>query len=308
MKMDHVVAFNRNTLKSVDFWIRRQDWESPPTLFNYGLPPYVFHLIDKDISLQITEADVLCTYMLEIAEKSFPVRYLEIGVSVGKTFYQIVKFAQEHLRNQTIHCLDIEKVNPTLKKLLDAAVGSEAECSAIPCRPRKEPIRQKEENVILRWNRGEIVYHEADEFDDDIWKSMTSKYNIIFSDALHEPQALLQEYAQLKNNDLIDGRGFVYCFDDLEENKVNGPMWRVVQEIYQDLFEQYPDVALEHLTVNGWLGQHEAKHHFGVISGGMKKPRKFSSLRGRLKVASVLVARFGKCRGLWEMRSAPGRS
>jgi hypothetical protein len=47
-----------------------------------------------------------------------------------------------------------------------------------------------------------------------------------------------------------------------------------VQEIYQDLFKQYPHVVLEHLTVNGWLGQHEATHHFGVISGGHEETSK----------------------------------
>jgi hypothetical protein len=242
--------------------------------------------MDREISPELTEADLLCSFMAEFAEKSIPLRYLEIGVSVGKTFYQVVKFAREHLRDHTIHCLDIEKVNPTLKKLLDGAMGREAECSGLPCQPRKESMRQDDQNVILRWNHGEIVYFEADEFDNDIWNAMGPKYNIIFSDAFHDPQAILNEYSKLKNNDLIDTSMFVYCFDDLEKDHSKGPMWRAVQKIYLDLSKEYPGVALEHLTVNGWLGQHEAKHHFGVISRGMKDHQEFSAQEPRRTLLS----------------------
>ena len=35
------------------------------------------------------------------------------------------------------------------------------------------------------------------------------------------------------------------------------------------LATEHSGVGLEHLTVNGWLGQHEYKHNFGVISRGL---------------------------------------
>ena len=168
MNMDRIIAFNRNTLKSVPCWIAQQDWTRPPSLFNYGLPAHVFHLIDKEISVEPTEADLLCSFMAELAENSIPVRYLEIGVSVGKTFYQVAKFAQEHLQDYEIHCLDIEKINPILRKLLDDVASSEAKRSSTACRPRTG-LRQEKENVILRWNGGKFTYYEADEFDNDIW-------------------------------------------------------------------------------------------------------------------------------------------
>ena len=95
---------------------------------------------------------------------------------------------------------------------------------------------------------------------------MNIKYNIIFSDAFHEPQALMNEYLQLKNNNLIDFNNFVYCFDDLESN-ITGKMWEIVYFIYNDLITiTNQTLFIKHFVVNGWLGNHEGSHNFGVIT------------------------------------------
>lgn len=49
MSLEQVRLRNHATRQSVTTWIKREDWESPPSLFNYGLPASVFHLIDKDV-------------------------------------------------------------------------------------------------------------------------------------------------------------------------------------------------------------------------------------------------------------------
>ena len=49
MSLEQVRRHNHATRKSVKTWIKRGDWEAPPSLFNYGLPASVFHLIDKDV-------------------------------------------------------------------------------------------------------------------------------------------------------------------------------------------------------------------------------------------------------------------
>ena len=49
MSLEQVRRHNHATRKSVKTWIKRGDWETPPSLFNYGLPASVFHLIDKDV-------------------------------------------------------------------------------------------------------------------------------------------------------------------------------------------------------------------------------------------------------------------
>jgi hypothetical protein len=50
MSFDEVRRHNQATRQSVHSWIHRQDWEAPPSLHNYGLPGYVFHLINAKIN------------------------------------------------------------------------------------------------------------------------------------------------------------------------------------------------------------------------------------------------------------------
>ena len=92
--MDEIIKFNRETLRTVPKWIHSEDYNSPPSSFHYGLPKSVFHLIDKDVSNELTECDIICYFITLFNNLNIPVNYLEIGVSVGKTFYQINEFAR----------------------------------------------------------------------------------------------------------------------------------------------------------------------------------------------------------------------
>lgn len=262
-----IINFNRNTLSSVDNWIKKSDWEIPNSLYNYGLPHYIYHLINLPISNEITEADMICKFIVDLSRQNVNVHYLEIGVSVGKTFYQILNFAKVHLlpNTFTIACLDIEKINPILDKLLIDNIGGKSTIT-IPS-TNVSTLRKNELNYISNWNET-VYYFESDEFDSSIWKAMTDlkkKYNLIFSDALHEPNALVTEYTNLRDNLLFDEARFIYCFDDLEDNEAHGQMWNAVKFIHSDILKTYPNTTLDHHVINGWIGEHEHKHHFGVI-------------------------------------------
>lgn len=246
-----VIRFNRDTLSKVSSWIERSDWEKPSSLFNYGLPDYVYHLINYPISDDITEADMICEYMVHFKQ----VNYLEIGVSVGKTFWQIAEFAKVHLEAYTLSCLDIEKINPTFQRLLGEPDNTRLVVSNAP----PDSIRKSPTNTITTW--GPVTYYEADEFDNSIWDYMPT-FNIVFSDAMHTPDALLYEYQNVKKH--LDPNGFIYCFDDLEDDP-NAPMWGAVKYIFQDIRKTYPNTSINHCVVNGWLGQHQSAHNFGVI-------------------------------------------
>lgn len=265
--MDNIIEFNRETLSTVPKWIENEDWSKPNSIFNYGLPSHILHLIDLPISKDLTEADLLCSFITDLAKTRGYINYIEIGVSVGKTFYQIINFANKkfsHVVDIKLSCLDIEKINPNLEKILDCIYIDSKVISEIPSTKLLESMRNKETNIITKWEN--ITYYESDEFDPAIWKIMDKKYNIIFSDALHEPSALICEYEQLKNNDLFDDTGFIYCFDDLETSQ-NGRMWLAVKQIHNDLVKTFPHmkIVLEHKVVNGWIGQHEFPHNFGLI-------------------------------------------
>jgi len=268
--MENIIKFNRKTLINVSKWIEESDYNSPPSLFNYGLPKHVFHLIDKDVSNELTECDIICYFITLFNNLDVSLNYLEIGVSVGKTFYQISEFSTKNVENYSLSCLDIEAINPSLYNLLlsNFIFFSKTEC--IP-NVEKEYIfemAQKSTNVITKLvndKNNEVTYFESNSFDKNIWKEM-KQYNLIFSDGYHNPVSLLNECTNLISNNLIDLSNFVYCFDDLEHDK-GGNMWQAVIQIYErlKLIANKP-LFLKHHVVNGWLGNNESKHNFGVIS------------------------------------------
>lgn len=267
--MLEIIQFNRKTLKTVDNWINKEDWNLGNSVFNYGLPETIYHLINSPINEEITEADMICNYLIELSRITNKINYLEIGVSVGKTFYQIINFQKYFLNNlnqKSFSCIDIEKINPILEKILDNDYNNLKEKNETnKDETLTNSIHKFKNNTITKWDNM-IVYYEADEFDKNIWKNMINKYNFIFSDALHEPEALIKEYENLKTNNLLDETGFIYCFDDLESER-DKPMWSAVNKIYIDIVNNNPllNVKIEHFIVNGWIGQYEHAHNFGVI-------------------------------------------
>jgi len=261
--MNEIIEYNRKTVNNINEWIKYDNYVN--SYFNYGIPGHIYDLISKPINNDICETDIICLNILEFYNSQNYISYLEIGVSVGKTFYQIIQFIKKHApTNFRISCIEIENINPLLKDLISLDFN-DINTTKITKDNTINSIRTNEYNYIHNWNN-KIYYYEADEFDKEIWKYMKTKYNIIFSDALHNPSALLEEFDSIINNDLINENGFMYCFDDLEANQ-DEPMWKAVYHIYNQLKSKFInlDFIIEHLYVNGWLGEHEYKHNFGVI-------------------------------------------
>ena len=78
------VRANRQALELIGNWI--DDKAFAASWFNYGVPDFIKAVINQPIGDALTYTDL----MLRIAEKYFnQVNYLEIGVSVGKNFFQI---------------------------------------------------------------------------------------------------------------------------------------------------------------------------------------------------------------------------
>jgi hypothetical protein len=276
--LDQIIAFNRESLSLVPVWIYPDEWVSPPTLFNYGLPRNVFHLINLPQSSDPTEADLLCQLLLHRAatQTTTPLRYLEIGTSVGKNAFQIARFATQFLSAFELHFLDLEKPNPTFANLLSALSGvSPVVQEGCPSQENRFPDnytspRGTAPHLKHVWSNGSktFIYHEGDEFDAAIWSREylgTAPFHIVFSDALHDPAALLHEFRMLQSQGLLDPKNLAYCFDDLEY-ATDHPMWTAARSIFTELRAQNPCLQLTHYRVNAWLGQHEPPHNFGAIS------------------------------------------
>lgn len=281
--MDAIVTSNRTILKSIPQWIRYEDWKSPPSLFNYGVPPYIFPKLNLPISNEPNLTDLICYYALSLIQLEQDVSYLEIGVSVGKSFWQIhetcINFAKTQNRKCQLHGLDIEKPNLVLANLLSTTYTANQCIEAMDhdfLERNANSLRKDLPNRKWSWGSDDVVYFEGDEFDRELWLNIKkdkrqSTYNLIFSDACHLPSALLFEYEQITKLGLLDiTKPFAYIFDDLENDSSKGHMWSSVKHIAKDLMKLSNDsqqkIQFKHLTLPGWIGEHEHLHNVAVIT------------------------------------------
>jgi len=100
---------NRATLASVPLWI--SDELRRDSVFQYGIPDSVCHLVDEDIGDGITYTDALVVISKKLKKQ---IRYLEIGVSVGKNLLQMI----ERLESAHLTGFEIEDINPVLASKL----------------------------------------------------------------------------------------------------------------------------------------------------------------------------------------------
>jgi hypothetical protein len=244
-----IVRKNRQTLSSINNWLEDDVYEN--SVFYYGLPRHIKHLLDKPINDEITYSDAMCYLQSKIKG---PINYLELGVSVGKNFFQFASY----LENVTLTGFDLEEINPTLEKQF-----SEKEIKEKWETPLSSKKKEMSSLTYYKFNNNQIKYLSGDIFDENSWARLKGeKFNLIFSDAYHTPEAIKFEYNMLKKYDLIDYTNFMILWDDL-----GGRMTRSFIDIYNDLRLQY-DLEPQNVALNrywGWLGQGEHKHLIGVL-------------------------------------------
>jgi hypothetical protein len=240
------VSINRESLTLIDDWIDEKAFAN--SFFQYGVPPFIKEVINKPIGDAVTYTDL----MLLIAKKYFErVNYLEIGVSVGKNFFQLLRsFPNAHLTG-----FDIEEINPVLERQLRF---SDKKDWATPKRSIK-----KNSSSLKTYTFGDkkAAYLSADVWDEGSWERLQGqKFNIVFSDALHTPKAILFEFKMLEKYGLLDDR-FVIVWDDLV-GKMRDSFYKIIRR-YNAAYG-IRDIYL--VPVNGWVGKHEGPHSVGIIS------------------------------------------
>lgn len=239
---------NRRTLSSVPKWLSEE--QSNNSYFNYGVPDQIKNLIDLEIGDEITYTDLLLYY----SRKFKNINYLELGVSVGKNFLQLAN----QLDKANLTGFDIENINTPLKERFQYL--DKAEWETLQGSLRKE----KSNMTYFKFNTNSIVYLAGDIWDEKSWSKLKGqKFNIIFSDALHDPKALLWEYEMVKKYNLLDD-DFIYIWDDL-----NNGLEESFKTIAKDLKKQrklsHDQISL--IKINGWLGQnYPTKHDIGIVS------------------------------------------
>ena len=85
-------------------------------------------------------------------------------------------------------------------------------------------------------NNNKIFYLCADVFDQSSWKRLQDrKFNLIFSDASHNPEGLCNEFEMITKFNLLDNNEFIILWDDLESKE----MLDAVRKIYKQLQIRY---------------------------------------------------------------------
>lgn len=248
--MEEIIKYNRKTLCNIDNFIEDSDYEKSKDL--YGLPRHVYHLINQPINNDITYVDLL-TFLRSFLNKK-KINYLEIGVSVLKTFYQMATF----LKNSNLYAYDINYINPMIEKQFDKSSDY-------------DELLKKNVNHYT-YNRNNIFYYRGDVFKIDqleYFKNevLKKKIDILFSDANHSYNGLMSEYNNLINKIMNDK--FILYYDDLQFHKPRNKhetMTDAFFSIAEEIQKKYTNITVALLKVNGWLGNHEHKHVNGIIT------------------------------------------
>jgi hypothetical protein len=252
MNIQEVVKKNRETLSNVDCFITNQDYNASPD--SYGLPIQVKHLIDLPINEDFTYVDVLM--FLKQHLKAENPKYVEIGVSVLKTFYQVSNF----LEDSELYAFDINQINPTIAQKFIS-------------------VEEGEQVNKYTHNKNKITHFKGNVFKEEDFnlfkKEVGDSVNIIFSDAHHTGEGLRAEYDSYIKEALSDD--FILYYDDLQ----NPSMRKFFLEICEKYKEKDASITTALLQVNGWLGQHEGPHVNGIITSiDMRKTFPFVNYLG----------------------------
>jgi hypothetical protein len=248
LKFSLVMSENRESLKKIINWLPKDTWEN--SYYGYGVPDKIFNLLDLDIGLSPSYSDLICYYGSQIKEPN----YLELGVSVCKNFWQIMNYFEK----ATLTGFDIENFNPAIKNKISEL--SSREWSTKPGSLRIEKSNFKE----YEYQTNKIKYLAGDIWDENSWKILEGeKFNIIFSDALHDPKALLWEYKMIEKYNLLADE-FIFFWDDLTHGLEISFL-----EIATQLKKKYSlkNSNIKQIKINGWLGEnYPIKHDVGIIS------------------------------------------
>jgi hypothetical protein len=245
-EMSNAIQINRKSLDLVDNWI--DDAAFQRSFFQYGVPDFIKVNLNKKINEDPTYSD----YLLFLAKKHFTnVSYLEIGVSVGKNFFQMLN----GLGNAIFTGFDIEEINPVLARRLTFTNSKEWETPANSIKKNMSSLKE------YNFNGKEVNCLSADVWDENSWSKLNgNKYNLVFSDALHTPEAILFEFEMLVKYQLLANK-FIIVWDDLV-NQMKDAFFAIIKK-YNKIY-RIKDVYL--IQANGWVGEFEGPHSVGIIS------------------------------------------
>lgn len=263
---------NRCITGYINKWANPKDLEN--AVFRYGLPAEVEHKVTIDVGERINLSD-LVSFLLTQFDGDVS-NYMEMGVSVGKTLFQVL----------TINCranvvaFDVEKINPTFEKLLEPAMvrskskpeekllGHEFNSIDYDSPKKDDCTLNTYDQGLLRGNN--FYYLNCDEFDNVGWNRMeqlvatfpTQSYQVIFSDALHTEDAISFEIDRIFQHNLLNKDHFAYVWDDMG-TFVPPFCERIVNYASPNVRHKISCIVAE---LPGWFGNNEYDHTIAIIT------------------------------------------
>jgi hypothetical protein len=244
--LSRAVRKNRETLRLVSRWIEEDVYQA--SIFQYGLPPQIRNYIDESIDDTPTYSDLI----VHLAGGLSDLRYLELGPSVGKNLFQVAMA----VRNAELLAVDIEDINPILESRL--AFKSREAWKTMPGSKRVGLSTQT--TYDLEGNR--VEYIAGDLFDRATWERLRGrKFNLIFSDAFHSPDALLLEWENVSRLRLLAEGPFAMVWDDLNSKEMREAFCNIATQIQR----VRPSAVTSLELLSGWVGKRERPHPIGIV-------------------------------------------
>jgi hypothetical protein len=266
---------NQQTRTSVISWISRDNWQSPPSLFNYGLPDKFFFHVNLDVGSLPIGHDLLSFIGTQL-RLSMPttsrLNFLEIGVSVGKCLLTQLEFFGE---SALVVAFDIEDINPSFANMLvpdiSIILDNFTEESLVPgvTSLRRQPGSEKFDTIkqFFSPSGGELRYLSTDEFNIAGWEHLQKQgivFELIYSDAFHQPSALIYEAEQLLLRGLINLNDFAIVWDDCGGEVLMNGVCPVIELLSR--IKRIPALTAGIFKIGGWLGVHEELHSTCIVS------------------------------------------
>jgi len=236
IEIKKIINENRKFIKTQQPIFSKKEFDKN----QYGMSYQNFKNINKDINSFITYSDLLNFIIQDLYKRK--INYLEIGSSVMKNFVQISNFA----RNSELYCFDINDIPEKYRKLY-------------------KDINSSESNKLFSGevNSNKIHYFKGDvlsEFDALEFRDiLDNKFDLIFSDALHQPDAVISEFTNIIQPNLSEK--FTIYYDDLDFPGLEDTFFKIF-----DTLQISKKVFATTFYVYGWMGQYEKVHKNGIIS------------------------------------------
>ncbi len=197
---------------------------------DYGVQKRIYDKLEDEIIDFPTYSDLLSFFIKNITADR--VNYLEIGVSVLKNYLQI----NNNVENSDIVAFDINDVNPNFNDL--------------------KKIEKNNNNLF--YFKGSVLNKTDAENFKIFYKN---KFDIVFSDALHEPDAVRSEFELIIKNNLK--KEFLIYYDDLDFPGLENELYSIKSQLENSINRE---VNFYTFKIYGWIGQNEKLHKNGIIT------------------------------------------